>query len=882
MNTEIGLTDTTLERLPPQSPESEQAVIASLLISGDGITRVLDLLEPDHFYRKAHQVIYAAMVDLFDNNEPIDIVTVSQYLKDQEKLENVGGRQYITDLSLSVATTANLEYYARIVQEKALLRNLIKAGTEIVGSCYEEPDADNAIDRAEHLIFGIAQRRNMQQLVHIKHIVESSFQRIEERYENRDSLSGVPTGFYDLDAMTAGFQASDLIIVAARPSMGKTALCLTMAQHVAIELKIPVAIFSLEMSKEQLVQRMLCSEAAIDANRLRTGHLHTNDWTHLAMAMGRLGEAPIYIDDSALLNVLEIRAKTRRLKAEMKGLGLIIVDYIQLLQGRKQTDNRVQEVSEISRSLKTLAREVGVPVIALSQLSRAVEGRQNKRPMLSDLRESGCLTGDTAIFLPDEGIYRPLKSLIGKDNFRVLALDTNNWKLVPKKVTNAFSTGVKSVYRLTTALGRSIRATANHKFLTINGWQRLDQLTKGTRIAMPRQIIGESRRSLTLDQLALLGYLIGDGCTLARHALQFTTADFDLAEHVVRLSSSVYGNSIAPRIVRERSWYQVYLAASQRLTHGKRNPIAAWLDTLNVFNLRSYEKFVPEEVFAQTAESIAFFLRHLWATDGTIAFSESTGVPVVMYATSSSRLATDVQALLLRLGINAKHALTPQINKGRDQHHIVITGKQDLELFIRQIGILGERKQPVLKKVAEHLLSRAFNTNRDVIPLEAWRLKVEPARKLVGVTARQMQKAMGMSYCGTTLYKCGIGRERALKVAQILRSDDLTDLATSDVYWDDVKSIELAGEEEVFDLTVEDLHNFVADNITVHNSIEQDADIVMFIYRDEYYNPESERRGEAEIIIAKQRNGPTGTVDLLYQSSITRFLNKVHNQYTTA
>lgn len=799
MTIETDIHDTSLDRLPPQSLDSEQAVLGGLLVSGDAITRVIDLLEPEHFYRKAHQVIYAAMLDLFDKNEPIDIVTVSQYLKDDGKLENVGGRQYVTDLSLSVATTANLEYYARIVQEKALMRNLIKAGTEIVSTCYEETDADVAIDRAEHLIFSLAQRRSMQQLIHIKNIVEASFQRIEQRYENRDSLSGVPSGFYDLDALTSGFQASDLIIVAARPSMGKclsfdseivlsdgslttiediyrrkdaslltlgndlrlsftkpsafvddgikpvykvttrlgrtvettlahpfltisgwkqlehisvgtkvavprtipvfgtecmrecevkliayllgdgclsnrkisftntnpsiqkdfleavsqfggvncrselrirgkdahhksippeifklertqlalflnrlfstdgwatvlasgqpqlgfasvseklvrqlqhlllrfgviaklrerqvkyrdgrrqafqlditdsksievfadqigifgkelavawvrtaveqrrrqtncdlipieiwqeitllkgneswaslarrsnvidctnihanrrspsrgrlhsiakslnsgrllnlsqsdiywdevvsiepigskqvydltvpethnfvandicvhnTALCLTIAQHVAIEQKIPVAIFSLEMSKEQLVQRMLCSEASIDANRLRTGHLHTNDWTHLAMAMGRLGEAPVFIDDSALLNVLEIRAKARRLKAEMKGLGLIIVDYIQLLQGRKQTDNRVQEVSEISRSLKTLAREIDVPVIALSQLSRAVEARQNKRPMLSDLRESGSIEQDADIvmFIYRDDYYNP-------------------------------------------------------------------------------------------------------------------------------------------------------------------------------------------------------------------------------------------------------------------------------------------------------------------------------------------------------------------------------------------------------------------------------------------------------------------------------------------
>lgn len=409
MVTDLTLSETTLERLPPQSLEAEQAVLGALLVSGDGISRVVDILDPEFFYRKAHQVLYAAMLDLYDDNEPIDIVTVSQMLKDEGKLDSVGGKQYITDLSLSVATTANLEYYGKLVQEKALLRQLIKAGTEIVGSCYEETDAESALDRAEHMIFTLAQKREMQSLVHVKDIVEESFSRIEERYENRDALSGVPSGFYDLDAMTSGFQPSDMVIIAARPSMGKTALVLNLAQHAAVEKNVPVAIFSLEMSKESLVMRMLCAEAQIDANRLRTGHMHTTDWTKLASAMGRLGEAPIYIDDSALLNSLEIRAKCRRLKSEMNGLGMVIIDYIQLMHGRKQTDNRVQEVSEISRSLKTLAREIDVPVLALSQLSRAVEARQNKRPMLSDLRESGSIEqdADLVMFIYRDDYYNP-------------------------------------------------------------------------------------------------------------------------------------------------------------------------------------------------------------------------------------------------------------------------------------------------------------------------------------------------------------------------------------------------------------------------------------------------------------------------------------------
>lgn len=983
MNADMSLSESTLERLPPQSLEAEQAVLGALLCSGDGVSRVVDLLEPEYFYRKAHTVIYAACLDLYESSEPIDIVTVSQFLADEGKLEMVGGRQYITDLSLSVATTANLEYYAKVVQEKAILRQLIKAGTEIVGSCYEEPDADMALDRAEHMIFTLAQKREMQQLVHVKHIVEASFQQIEARYENRDALSGVPSGFYDLDALTSGFQPSDLVIIAARPSMGKclawdseivlgdgsiatieeiyktgkadlltlcddlklrivqpshfvddgvkpvfrvttrlgrtiettlthpfltrsgwtrleeiqvgdriaiprqipvfgtrelrdcevkvmallasdgslrrgrvsfdnhnpvllkdfqdavaelqgkealkraagydayessvagisprptwmgsnpmsdwresvglptngslteipsaaftlpkkqlalflnrlfaasarvsidddgelqiayvtaseriarqiqhlllrfgvissvnrkvrfierrkqsfqldimepkainkfvtkigifgveelkapyceisdadpdsvsdiywdeivsidsmglkqvydltipethnfvsndvcvhnTALVLNLARSAAVENNVPVAIFSLEMSKESLVMRMLCSDAEIDANRLRTGHMHTSDWTKLATSMGRLGEAPIYIDDSALCNALEIRAKCRRLKAE-NGLGMIIIDYIQLMQGRKATDNRVQEVSEISRSLKQLAREVNVPVLALSQLSRAVEQRQNKRPMLSDLRESGCLTGDTMIFLPDSGEYVRIDSLVGKTGFNVLALNPENYRLESKNVENAFCTGVKKTFKITTRLNRTIRATANHKFLTIDGWKRLDELAVGQALAMPRTLPSTHTSTMTNDEMAL----------------ESTTS------------------------------------------------------------------------------------------------GSTTGVAMLV-------------------------------------------------------------KPPIV---------------------------------------------------------------------------DTT--ANGDVYWDEIVSITEDETVEVYDLTVADHHNFVANDIVVHNSIEQDADLVMFIYRDEYYNPETDRRGEAEIIVAKQRNGPTGTVDLLYQGSITRFLNKVHTQYT--
>lgn len=399
-----------IERVPPQNTEAEQAVIGGLLFDSTAIVKVVEFLKPDSFYKQSHKFIYSSIVKLFNNNEPIDVVTVSEHLKNIDKLELVGGRAYINDLALSVITSANIEYYAKIVTEKSVLRELIKAGSEIAHLGYEDENVEKAVDQAEQLVFSISQRKADNNLAHVGEIVLDSYNLIEKRYNNRDELTGVPSGFYDLDSLTAGFQPSDLIILAARPSMGKTAFALNIAQEVGIRKKKPVTIFSLEMSKEQLVQRMLCSEAEIDSNRLRTGHMHAEDWSKLAKAMSDMGDCPIYIDDSPGATVTDIRAKCRRLCMEHGELGLVIIDYLQLMEGSgtKKFD-RVQEISQISRGLKNLARELKTPIIALSQLSRAVEARQNKKPMLSDLRESGSIEQDADIvmFIYREEYYEP-------------------------------------------------------------------------------------------------------------------------------------------------------------------------------------------------------------------------------------------------------------------------------------------------------------------------------------------------------------------------------------------------------------------------------------------------------------------------------------------
>ena len=845
------------------------------MLDRNAIVRVADFLRPEDFYLDHHAQVYRAALNLYDRSDPIDLLTLAAELEKMRVLERVGGQAFLAELESGVPTAANVEYYGHLVEEAATKRKLISAGGRITALGFDESTpATTALDTAEGVIFNIAEGRITQDFVLLKDVLKNTWDQIEAIHKDQSTIIGVPSGFNDLDAKTGGFQKSDLIIVAARPGTGKTSMVLNIAQHASIQYKIPVAIFSLEMSEQQLVTRLLCSEASVDSYRLRTGLLKDAEWPRIAQAMGSLSEAQIYIDDSPGVSVMEMRTKARRLKAA-NNLGLIIVDYLQLMQGRS-SENRVQEVSDISRSLKSLARELQIPVIACSQLSREPEKRPDHRPQLSDLRESGCLTGDTPVYLPDLGIYRPIAELVGQDGFRVMALNTDTWAMEPCPVERAFSTGRKPVFRLTTQLGRSVRATANHKFLTINGWRRLDELRRGDRIALPRRLVGPTEQTMSGDELALLGHLIGDGCTLPRHVQQYTTNDRGLAETVAALAARVFPGTISPRINRERDWYQVYLSATGRLTHRVRNPIAKWLDDMGVFGLRSYEKFVPGKVFKQPRLQIARFLRHLWSTDGCIILSiGGDHYANIYYASSSPRLASDVQSLLLRLDINARVTRVSQGRKGRTQYHVAVTGKADIERFVAQVGGLGASKSVHMSAIATHVGSRVANTNRDVVPRDVWRMLAIPAMQVAGLTSRAMQAELGNAYCGTTLYKQNLSRERTARLATVVGSDQLMSMASSDVYWDRIASIEPDGDDDVYDLTVGKLHNFVAGNIVCHNSLEQDSDLVLFIYRERFYNDNvaEDRRNIAEILIAKHRNGPTGKIELLFIDEQTKFVN---------
>lgn len=857
----------------PQNIDAEKATLGSILLNRDAIVAVAPWLRPEYFFLQRHAQIYEVMLSCYNTRIPPDTRTIAEELRRRGQLEAVGGILYLSELVEGVPTSYHIEFYGRSVERTALLRQLINAGGKIAALGYnEKEEIDSTLDKAEQTLFEVSQQRSTNDFVHIGQVIDQYYEQINYLQEHRGEVVGVPTGFRDLDQITGGLQRSDLIILAARPGVGKSSLAMSLAYNIASMNQGTVAVFSLEMGREQLVQRLLAMETKIDSHRLRLGNIPDHELRTVMEAMGSMASLPIYIEDSAGITLMDVRSKARRLQSQA-GIDLIIIDYLQLMQGRRN-ENRVQEVSEISRGLKGLARELNVPVLALSQLSRAVEGRTSHVPMLSDLRESGCLTGDTQVYLPETGQYERIDKLVGKQDFCVLALNTETWRYEQHPVLRAFATGYKSVFRLRTKLGRNIAATANHKFLTIHGWKRLDELNTSDRIALPRKLPGSQHNTMSDAELALLGHLIGDGCTLSRQPIHYTTNDITLAEIVVDLAKQVFGNRIAPRICQERDWYQVYLAASYQLTHGVRNPVAKWLDSMDVFDLRSYEKRIPQLVFAQTDQSIALFLRHLWSTDGCIHLSYGKKhYPAVYYATSSSQLATNVQTLLLRLGINSNCSRIPQLGKGRDQYRNSVTGKPDIEEFLNKIGSLGQSKIAHQAALRAHFEERHSNTNRDIIPRDIWRMYAVPAMQASKMSTRQMQDGLGVAHCGTGLYKQNISRERATRLAHVVSSDEIQALATSDVYWDEIVSIIPEGNQEVYDLTVEGLHNFVANNITVHNSIEQDADIVMFIYREEMYDSESDKKGIAEIHIAKHRNGPVGVVPMRFEANTTRFMD---------
>ena len=648
-------------RIPPHNLEAEESLLGAMMLSREAITAAVEArLEAHDFYKPAHGAIFEAAYGLHSRGEPVDPVTIAEELRRASRLDQLGGRQTLVRIQAATPASANAQHYAQIVAELAMLRRLIETAGGIQEMAYNAEDAvDDTLDRAEAAIFEVAERRVADTLVALYPALEQTMNQLEALYDRQGDIVGTATGYRDLDSLLLGMQPSTLTVVAARPGQGKTSLALGMAQHVALHGRKPVLFFSMEMGHLELTKRLLAAEARVPSRKLQTGKLSEHEWPRVNQAVGRLAEAPFFIDDNPHCTVMEMRAKARRIKARYGDLGLIVVDYLQLMASPRRSENRQVEVSELSRGLKILARELEAPVVTLSQLNRQLEYRQDKRPMLADLRESGCLTAETVVTLAD-GSSTTLGTLHEHNarDVEVLTLD-EHLRLVPGVMTRVFRSGVKRVFELQLASGRKVTASANHPFLTLDGWAHLADLAVGMSVA----------------------------------------------------SSRLGGPEVDPR-----------------------------------------HDAIPREVWD---------------------YIERKG--------------------LLVNGSLRAHDLVERLGEAAGGCHRV--------------------------------------------------------------------------------YEQGVSRSLMRRIAEALPDAFLADLGTSDVLWDEIVGIEPRREAPVLDATVKGTHNFVAGDIVVHNSIEQDADVVLFIYRDEYYNPESDQRGLAEIIVAKHRNGPVGQTKLVFHADYTTFEN---------
>ena len=757
-----------IDRLPPQDVQAEQSVLGGMLISKDAIAEAAERLKSNDFYRPAHETLYEAMVDLFSRGEPVDAITVADELTKRGTLQRVGGHAYLHDLIQSVPTAANVGYYAAIVAERSILRRLVAAGTRIVQLGYGEGEGevDEIVNRAQAEVYAVGDKRGSEDYIPLAQTLEETLTEIEVAGGRSDEFIGVPTGFTELDELLHGLHKGQMIVLAARPAVGKSTFGMDIARCAAIKHRMPTVIFSLEMSRTEISMRVIAAEGSIPLQELRKGTLGDTGWAKIAKVVGRISDSPLYIDDSPNMSLMEIRAKARRLKQQHK-LQLVVIDYLQLMSSGKKVESRQQEVSEFSRALKLLAKELEVPVIAISQLNRGPEQRTDKRPQMSDLRESGCLPADTKILRADTGAEVTLGELYasGERDIEVWALD-ESLRYVRRPMTHVFSTGVAPVFRLTLASGKTVRATENHPFHTYDGWLPLAALRTGTRVAVPRHVYAP--RALT---------------------------EWDDARAVA--------------LARE-------VAAGQAV--------------------------VGADVFALPKPQIALFVASLFEAAGSVVVGDDNegriSLPVC-------RAAADVTTrLLLRFGIQTRIA-------GVGTEVVLdVDGVDSQRRFLQEIG-LGARDQAAAATLLASVRAAGADPALHGSDDSVWH----------NVSAAMSTQDVGAER------ETGSGAAVLTRITELLDSADLDLSAVNDVFWDEVVSVVPAGIEEVFDATVLGTHNFVADGVAVHNSIEQDADVVILLHKDK------EREGEADVLVVKHRNGPTKDLVLGFQGHYARFSN---------
>ena len=863
-------------RAPPHSVEAEQAVLGGLMLDKNAWDGVGDVVVADDFFRPDHKIIFESIASLAGEAQPCDPVTVSEHLQRLGKLSDAGGLAYLGTLTRDTPGAANARSYAQIVKERALLRSLVTVGGEIASSVWNEEgeSARELVEHAERKIFAIAEGSSRGKgYVSAKQALPALIDQIDDLYNNPNKPRGLPTGFIDFDSKTGGLRGGDLLIIAGRPSMGKTTLAINIAEHAALKegVRASVAIFSLEMPAEQLLTRLLSSVGSVHLGSIRSGKLSEDDWPRITGATKQLQDAKIFIDDTPALTPTELRARARRIKRE-HGLDLIVVDYLQLMSVPGTKENRATEISEISRGLKALAKEIHCPVIALSQLNRGVEQRENKRPVMSDLRE--CVAADTLVCLAD-GRRVPIASLVGQQP-EVWALDDDQ-KPVAAKAEIVWSTGVKPVFDLKLASGRRIRATRDHRVLTGTGWKALGDCDQGDRVALARSVPDVSAPVVWPEHwLVLLGHLVGDGSYLKHQPLRYTTAS-ELNSAAVAGSAREFGSRVS-RFSGRGNWHQLVIAGNGN--RWQAAGVGAWLKDLGIFGQRSHEKRLPSAVFQLANSQIATLLRHLWATDGSVTLRPSAqrGSSRVYFATCSEGLASDVSALLLRLGIVSRTRET-HAPRGRPVFNVDVSGSGDQRLFVDRVGGFGPRSGPV-EKLRFLLASVPANTNVDTLPKEIFGA-VRQRMRSGGISQRAMASMRGTRYGGSAHFNFAPSRPLLTEYAELLDAPELKLWADAPLFWDRVVQVEACGEAETFDLTVPNYHNWLADGIVTHNSgaIEQDADMILLIYREEVYNKETPKKGVADIDLAKHRNGETGDIRLTFRGQFSRFENYADPAY---
>ena len=864
-------------RTPPHSIEAEQAVLGGLMLDISAWDNVADMVRTKDFYRPDHRLIFDAIAALAGNGKPCDVVTVSEQLARIAELDNAGGLAYLGTLARDTPTAANVRAYAELVRERSLLRQLIEAGTHIVASVFntEGQTARELVDQAESKVFEIAEAGfgGRDGAVQVRSLLPGLIDKIDEWHNNPDSLRGLPTGFADFDKITGGLRAGDLVIVAGRPSMGKTTLAVNMAEYAAVnpKHKASVAIFSMEMPSEQVLTRMLSSIGGVHLGALRSGRISDDDWVRITGATTQLSEAKIFIDETPGLTPTDLRARARRVKRE-HGLDLVVVDYLQLMQVAGTKENRATEISEISRGLKALAKELAIPVIALSQLNRGVEQREHKKPVMSDLRE--CVTGETLVCLTD-GRRVPIRDLVDTEP-EVWALGEDQ-QLIPARSDKVWKVGRKPVFRVQSASGRSIRATAEHRLLAGSGWTTVSQLRVGDRLALARQVPEPANSARWPEHwIVLLGHLVGDGSYLSHQPLRYTTAS-EMNSAAVRTAAEAFGCRVK-RHAGVGAWHQLVISGNGN--RWKPAGVGAWLKQLGIFGQRSHEKHLPEAVFQLPNDQIALLLKHMWATDGSVTLRKpgTRGAARVYFATCSERLARDVMALLLRLAIVARLKVVHSA-RGRPVFTVDVSGSDAQRRFAQIVGGFGPREAPVAALFLS-LESVRPHTNVDTLPIEMFE-QVRAEMKAKSISKRSMALLRGRSFGGESNFQFAPSRATMREYARLLQSEALRKPCESDIFWDRIVAIEPAGDEDVFDLTVPGPANWLADGIATHNSgaIEQDADIILLIYREEVYDKNTTKKGIAEIDIAKHRNGEIGTFLLTFQGMYSRFANFAPDSY---